>query len=348
MTSTVGHLTLDPGGRLSPEQLRAMYRAMVACREFEERLYSLFLTDIMPGTMHQYTGQEAVAVGVCAALNRDDYLTSTHRGHGHAIAKGVSFRDLMAEMFAKETGCCRGMGGSMHVADPGVGLLCATGIVGGGIPIATGAALSAMLRGSGQVAVSFFGDGASNEGAFHESLNQAGAWKLPVIYVCENNLYGFSVPFSAASAVPDVATRASSYGFPGVCVDGMDVLAVYAAASEAVARARRGEGPTLLECKTYRYRGHSRFERSAYRTEEEVQEWIKRDPIVLLRTLLVAEGVMTEERAESIQREIQAELDDAVAFSRQSPDPLPDAPLRYVFADHNVSAAHGGNAPGEG
>jgi len=313
-------------------QLKAMFRTMVACREFENRLYNLFLTETMPGTMHQYTGQEAVATGVCAALRPDDYITSTHRGHGHAVAKGVPFSSLMAEMFAKDTGCCRGMGGSMHLADPAVGMLGATGIVGGGIPIATGAALSAQMRNSDQVSVSFFGEGAANEGAFHESLNQAGVWKLPVIYVCENNLYGFSVPWSAASAVPDVADRAAAYGFPGVIVDGNDVLAVYTATCEAVARARRGDGPTLIECKTYRQRGHSRFEKSNYRTDEEVAEWMKRDPVPRFTQYLIEERVLTEEEAEGIQHEILNELEEAVAFARQSPEPPPDAALRYVYA----------------
>jgi acetoin:2,6-dichlorophenolindophenol oxidoreductase subunit alpha len=317
---------------ISAAQLKALYRMMVACREFENRLYNLFLTETMPGTMHQYTGQEAVAVGVCAALRPDDYITSTHRGHGHAIAKGVSFSSLMAEMFAKDTGCCRGMGGSMHLADPAVGMLGATGIVGGGIPIATGAALSAQLRKTDQVAVSFFGEGAVNEGAFHESLNEAGVWKLPVIYVCENNLYSFSVPFSEASAVTDVAARAATYGFPGVIVDGNDVLAVYTAACEAVARARRGDGPTLIECKTYRQRGHSRFEKSNYRTDEEVAEWMKRDPIPRFFSYLAEQGVLSEAEAGAIQREILGELEEAVTFARQSPEPPPDAAMHYVFA----------------
>ena len=317
---------------VSPQLFKALYRGMVACREFENRLYNLFLTETMPGTMHQYTGQEAVAVGVCAALRPDDYITSTHRGHGHAIAKGVPFSSLMAEMFAKDTGCCRGMGGSMHLADPAVGMLGATGIVGGGIPIATGAALSAQLRGSDLVAVSFFGEGAVNEGAFHESLNQAGVWKLPVVYVCENNLYSFSMPWSAASVLPDVAARASAYGFLGVVVDGNDVIRVYAAACEAIARARRGDGPTLIECKTYRHRGHSRFEKSNYRTDEEVAEWIKCDPIPRFSTFLQEQNVLTAEEAEDIRREILQELDEAVAFARQSPEPPPDAALRYVFA----------------
>jgi pyruvate dehydrogenase E1 component alpha subunit len=308
---------------------------MVTIREFEEQLYYLFLTEAMPGTMHQYTGQEAVATGVCAALRSTDYITSTHRGHGHAIAKGVPLRSLMAEVFAKDTGCCRGMGGSMHLSDPAVGMLTATGIVGGGIPIATGAALSARLRGSGQVAVSFFGDGASNEGSFHESLNQAGVWKLPVIYVCENNLYGFSVPFSAASALPDIAARAACYGFPGVVVDGNDVLAVYQAALVAVERARHGKGPMLIECKTYRHRGHSRFEKSTYRGDEELQAWLRKDPIPRFRALLVEREVITEGDAERMRQEVLAELEDAVTFARQSPEPGLDAPLQYVYASEN-------------
>ena len=317
---------------VAPAQLRGLYRMMVACREFENRLYNLFLTETMPGTMHQYTGQEAVAAGICAALRPDDYITSTHRGHGHAVAKGVSFSSLMAEMFAKDTGCCRGMGGSMHLGDPAVGMLGATGIVGGGIPIATGAALSAQMRHSDQVAVCFFGEGAANEGAFHESLNEAGVWNLPVIYVCENNLYSFSVPFSQASAVTDVAARAAPYGFPGVIVDGNDVLAVYAAAREAVARARRGAGPTLIECKTYRQRGHSRFEKSNYRTDEEVAEWIKRDPIPRFFNELSEQNVLSAAEAEAIRQEILGELDEAVAFARKSPEPSPDAAMHYVFA----------------
>jgi len=323
----------DISGIPTADKLKMMYQTMVTIREFEERLYNLFLTEDMPGTMHQYTGQEAIAAGVCAALRPDDYITSTHRGHGHAIAKGVSLRCLMAEIFAKDTGCCRGMGGSMHMTDPRVGMLGATGIVGGGIPIATGAALSAKLRGSGQVAVSFFGDGASNIGAFHESLNQAGAWKLPVIYVCENNLYGLSIRITEATAVSDIATRATSYGFPGKVVDGNDALAVYSATLEALERARCCEGPTLIECKTYRQRGHSRFEKSTYRTEEEVQHWLKSDPIPLFQDFLIKQGILTQEEAKQVRQEVLVELEDAVSFARQSPEPSPVPPLRYVFAE---------------
>lgn len=332
MTATDDLALADISDLPGPDMLKTIYRMMVACREFEERLYNLFLTEAMPGTMHQYTGQEAVAVGVCAALRADDYITSTHRGHGHAVAKGVPLRSMMAEMFAKEGGCCRGMGGSMHITDPDVGMLGATGIVGGGIPIATGAALSAQLRGADQVAVSFFGEGAINSGGFHESLNQAGVWKLPVIYVCENNLYAFSVAVERASAITTLADRALAYGFPGIAVDGNDVLAVYAAAREAVARARRGEGPTLIECKTYRQRGHSRFEKANYRSEEEVKQWIARDPIPRFRQFLIAQAVLTEAEAHQIRQDVLAELVDAVSFARQSPEPPSDAALHYIFS----------------
>lgn len=315
----------------SIDQCRWIYHKMVAIREFEERLYSLFLSEAMPGTMHQYTGEEAVAAGVCAAIEPNDYITSTHRGHGHAIAKGVSLTSLMAEMFSKDNGCCRGMGGSMHLSDPSVGMLGATGIVGGGIPIATGAALSAKMRGSNQVAISFFGDGASNEGSFHESLNQAGVWKLPVIYVCENNLYGFSEPFKEVSSVLNIADRAASYGFPGYVVDGMDVLDVFRATHAAVDRARLGEGPTLIECKTYRYRGHSRFEKPNYRTEYEVQVWKEKDPIRNFQQFLMDEKIMNMEDFEHIKQEIRAELESAILDARSSPEPVPEASIGYVF-----------------
>lgn len=333
MTMPLGGCAITPLDPMpAPEKLKSIYRMMVACREFEDRLYNLFLTENMPGTMHQYTGQEAVAVGVCAALRPDDYITSTHRGHGHAVAKGVPLRSMMAEMFAKDGGCCRGMGGSMHITDPDVGMLGATGIVGGGIPIATGAALSAQMRGSDQVAVSFFGDGAINIGGFHESLNQAGIWKLPVIYVCENNFYAFSVAVERAAAITNLADRAAAYGFSGIAVDGNDVLAVYAAARTAVERARRNEGPTLIECKTYRQRGHSRFEKANYRSAEEVKQWITRDPIPRFRQFLIEQAVLSEEEAEQIRQAVLAELVDAVSFARQSPEPPPDAALHYVFS----------------
>ena len=312
----------------APADLVAMCHTMVCIREFEERLKKLFLTEAMPGTMHQYTGQEAIAAGVCAALRKDDYITSTHRGHGHAIAKGVSLRSMMAEMFAKQTGCCGGMGGSMHLGDPEVGMLVSTAIVGGGIPIATGAALSAQMRGTDQVAVAFFGDGAANEGSFHESLNQAGVWKLPVIYVCENNLYGFSVPFRVASAIHDIAIRAEGYGFPGIIVDGNDVLAVFDVARRAVERARQGEGPTLIECKTYRYRSHSEGSSDIShvdpRPAEEIEAWKKRDPIKLFREKLLEQKILTAAENKRIEKEADEWVADADKFATEGKVPGPE------------------------
>jgi TPP-dependent pyruvate/acetoin dehydrogenase alpha subunit len=305
---------------------------MVRIRQFEEKLYELFLTRPMPGSMHQYNGQEAVAAGVCAHLHIDDYVTSTHRGHGHCIAKGADLKAVMAEMFAKETGCCRGMGGSMHIADFGVGMLGATGIVGAGIPIAVGAGWTCRARGRGQVSVAFFGDGAANEGAFHEGLNLAAVWKLPVVFACENNVYGFSTHYRRVTPVEHIADRASAYGMPGRVVDGMDVRAVHAAAREAVARARRGDGPALLEFKTYRFMGHSRFEKSSYRTPGELDDWKRRDPIPRFREWMAAElGVGAEETA-AVDEAAARELAEAVAFAESSPDPDPGVWRKYIFA----------------
>lgn len=312
--------------------LLGMYRGMVEIRVFEDKLYFLFLNTIMPGTMHQYNGQEAVAVGVCSALRKTDYITSTHRGHGHCIAKGADLNRCMAEMFAKDTGLCRGMGGSMHIADFSVGMLGATGIVGAGIPIATGAALSAQVRGTDAVAVAFMGDGATNEGSFHESLNMAAVWKLPVIYIVENNLYGFSTPYNEVFPTENIASRGDAYGIPNEIVDGQDVWAVYEAAERAVVRARSGEGPTVIECKTYRYRGHSRFEAATYRTKEEENEWKKRDPLKLWAARLVEEGLATDEEIKAIRIEVQQRMDEAVAFAEASEAPSPDLPIELVFA----------------
>ena len=272
---------------LEPELLLEMYRQMTQAREFEEQLYYLFLTRSMPGTMHQATGQEAVAIGVISTLNQDDYVTSTHRGHAHCIAKGVDLKAMMAEMFAKRTGVCKGMGGSMHLCDFSKGMLGAFGIVGAGIPIAAGAALSAYVRDSGQVAVSFFGDGAVNAGVFHEALNMAALWKLPAVFVCENNQFALSMTVAESSAVENLAARACAYDIPGQQVDGNNVVAVYRAAKAAVERARAGEGPTLLECLTYRIRGHARFEASHYRDAAEVETWKQLDPIIRLEQSLL-------------------------------------------------------------
>ena len=310
----------------------SLYRQMLRCRRFEEKLYELFSTRVMPGTMHQCTGQEAVAAGVCAHLTREDYITSTHRGHGHCIAKGADVNAIMAEMFAKATGCCKGMGGSMHICDFSAGVLGAVGIVGAGIPIATGAALTCKYRKNGRVAVAFFGDGASNGGPFHEGINLAAVWQLPAIFVCENNVYGYSTHYKRTMLLDDIADRSSAYGIPGVAVDGMDVQAVYEATGEAVERARSGQGPTLIECKTYRYRGHSRFEDPVYRTKEELHEWMKRDPIESFGRYLKAEFDVGPDEINAIEDEVRAELDEAVKFAETSPDPQPLDYEKFVYA----------------
>jgi len=310
----------------------SLYRQMVQIRQFEEELFRLFLKRPMPGSMHQYVGQEAVAVGVCAHLAKEDYVTSTHRGHGHCIAKGVGIKAIMAEMFAKKTGCCKGMGGSMHIADFGVGMLGANAIVGAGIPIATGAGWSCKVRYPGRVSVAFFGEGAANEGAFHEGINLAAVWRLPVVFVCENNMYNFSVHYKKTMLLDNVADRAAAYGIPGQVVDGMDLLAVYGAAGEAIKRARQGEGPTLLECKTYRFMGHSRFEPAGYRSKEEVEAWKKRDPIPMFRGWLLKAPLASEAEFEEIDRAVAKEIEEAVAFAEQSPDPEPDDYARYILA----------------
>ncbi len=309
-----------------------LYEKMVLIRKFEEKLYELFLTRPMPGTMHQYDGEEAVAAGVCAHLNKDDYVTSTHRGHGHCIAKGVDIKAIMAEMFAKKTGCCKGMGGSMHIADFSVGMLGANGIVGAGIPIATGAGWSCKYKDKRQVSVVFFGDGAANEGAFHEGINLAAVWHLPVIFVCENNIYGFSTHYKRVMLIDNIADRAGAYGIPGIVVDGMDVVAVYEAAGGAVERARQGKGPVLIECKTYRFKGHSRFEPAGYRSKGEVELWKKRDPIKLLKNRLSKEFKVKPAEMDNIDKEVDAEIENAVTFAEQSPSPEPFDYEKYIFA----------------
>ncbi len=308
-----------------------MYRTMLTIRRFEEWCNYLFMQGRIPSTLHLYIGQEAVAVGVCAHLRRDDYVVSTHRPHGHAIAKGVSLRSIMAELHAKATGCCKGKGGSMHVGDMSVGMLPAIAIVGANIPVAAGLALAAKRLGTDRVAVAFFGDGAANEGAFHEGLNMAAIWDLPVVYVCENNFYGASTHVSKVFKIANIADRAAAYGMPGVVVDGMDVEAVYQAAGEAIARARRGEGPTLIECKTYRFVGHSRSDPRTYRSREEEAEWQARDPIPNTAQRLIALGLADEAALAHIEREVEAAIDDAVAFAESSPLPEPTDALKHVF-----------------
>lgn len=310
--------------------LLGMYERMLSAREFEEKLYYLFLTRPMPGTMHQATGQEAVAVGVVSALEPGDYITSTHRGHAHCIAKGVPMDGMMAEMFARRTGVCRGMGGSMHLADFSRGMLGAFGIVGAGIPIAVGAALSARVRRSEQIAAAFFGDGAINEGVFHEAMNMAALWELPVLFVCENNQYALSMTVDRSSAVTELYKRGAAYNVPGVRVDGNDVTAVYRAALEAAERARSGDGPTLIECVTYRVRGHARFESSHYRKAEEVEAWKKLDPIERLKEALLAAGLADKEELEGIRDRVMSEVNAAVAFAEASPEAQPRDYLAFV------------------
>lgn len=314
------------------EKLLMMYERMLKIREFEDRVRVLFAEGELPGFVHLYLGEEAVAVGACAPLNDDDYITSTHRGHGHIIAKGGELDRMMAELYGRATGYNKGKGGSMHIAYPKLGILGANGIVSAGIPIATGAAMSAKVRKSGQVAVCFFGDGASNEGTFHESLNIASAYSLPIVYVCENNLYAVSTRQSRVRKVEDIADRSVGYGMPGVVVDGNDVIAVYEACKEAVDRARSGAGPTLIECKTYRWRAHFEGEVDTYRPPEEVEAWIKREPIAPYEKLLVHQGVATEAELKAIKDGVIKELAEAVEFARKSPFPAPETALEDVWA----------------
>ncbi|MEM0095744.1 MAG: pyruvate dehydrogenase (acetyl-transferring) E1 component subunit alpha [Candidatus Bathyarchaeia archaeon] len=317
---------------LSKEKLVEMYRLMVKIRLFEEKVFELYAQNLVPGTIHLYTGQEAVAVGVCSALRKDDYITSTHRGHGHCIAKGADVKRVMAEILGKKTGYCKGKGGSMHIADFSIGMLGATAVVGAGIPIAAGAGLSIKLRGTDQVVACFFGDGASNQGTFHEGINMAAIWSLPVIFVCENNLYAMGTRQSMVMRIENIADRAAAYGIPGVVVDGNDVLAVYEATSKAAERARKGEGPTLIECKTYRHRGHSRVDPAKYRPREEVEAWLAKDPIKRFREKLLGLNVLTEAEIQQIDREVAAEIEEAVRYAMESPYPAPEEALEDVYA----------------
>jgi len=309
-----------------------MYRKMLEIRLFEEKVFELYGQNLVPGTIHLYAGEEAVAAGVCSALRKDDYIISTHRGHGHCIAKGADLNRTMAEILGKETGYCKGKGGSMHIADFSIGMLGATAVVCAGLPIAVGAGLSAKLRKTDQVTVCFFGEGASNQGTFHESLNMASTWKLPVIFVCENNLYAMGTRQSRVMNIENVADRAAAYGIQGVATDGNDVLAVYKATSEAVEKARRGEGPTLIECKTYRHKGHSRVDPAKYRPKEEVQDWLRRDPIKNLKEYLAREYSLTDDELQSIEKEAATRIDEAVKFALESPYPQPEEALEDVYS----------------
>ncbi len=304
---------------------------MLAIRFFEEAVDGLFARGLMHGTMHLSIGQEAVATGVCAALRQSDFITSTHRGHSHCIAKGADLTRMMAELLAKQTGYCRGRGGSMHIADAKTGNLGANGIVAGGIPIATGAALAQKLKGTDNVVVSFFGDGATNEGAFHEALNLASVWDLPVIFVCENNKYGMSFSTAKSMKVEKISDRAAAYAMPGVTVDGNDVDAVYEAAKEAVERARAGKGPTLIECVTYRHKGHSKSDKNLYRTKEEIDFWKTKDPVGKFETLLIEKGIISKEQAEQITENVRNEIRNAITEASAAPDSDPAELISSVF-----------------
>jgi TPP-dependent pyruvate/acetoin dehydrogenase alpha subunit len=318
---------------LSPDKQREMLRAMLTIRRFEERASADYLAGKIYGVVHCYIGEEGVAVGVCAALEQGDRIISTHRGHGHCIAKGADLDRMMAELYGRQTGYCKGKGGSMHIADFGIGMLGANGIVAGGIAIVTGAGLAAQMEGKGGVAVSFFGDGASNAGPFHECLNIAATWKLPMVYVCENNLYAAQTAAAATHALGDVAARAAGYGIPGTVVDGNDIFAVHQAASAAVARARAGEGPSLIECKTYRWRAHTeRRGQPDPRDPQEREAWQRRDPIALLERRLREQGELDDAAIAGLEREIAGALDAAVAFAEASPFPLPEQAAEDVFA----------------
>ena len=304
---------------------------MLRIRRCEEKVTEIFLNNKIPGFSHVSIGQEAVAAGVCVALQADDYITSTHRGHGHGVAKGMDIQRMFAELMGRETGYCRGKGGSMHIADFGKGIIGANGIVGGGIPIATGAAFSAQYLKNGRVCACFFGDGAVAEGTFHESLNIAALWKLPAIYVIENNQSGEWTPYTKQHPVRDLSLHATGYGIPGKNLDGMNALAVYEATTEAVARARRGEGPTLLECVTYRYHGHSIGGPKVDRPQAEVEDATRRDPIQHLTHHLLTAGTVTQAQVDAIDTALRAEIADAIRFAEQSPFPRPETALEDLF-----------------
>ncbi len=319
---------------LANEQLVHMFEQMTRIREFDERAARLMEQARIHGSVHLYCGEEAVGVGVCEALQPDDYITSTHRGHGHLIAKGGDPKRMFAELFAKSNGYNGGKGGSMHIAALDLGMIGANGIVAAGAPIALGVSFASAYREDGRVTVCFFGDGATNEGAFHEAVNMASVLKAPIVFVCENNLYGEWSPIAGTTSVSDIADRATGYGIPGVIVDGMDIMAVHEAASEAIARARRGEGPTLLECKTYRFYDHvGRDFGMLDRDEEEVASWRARDPILLWRKELAERGVLSEAEADAITGRIEQEMEDAIEFAAGSPDPVPEDLYRDVYTE---------------
>ena len=329
----IKNITMAQREELSKDKLMWMYETMVKIRLHENKAAELFAQGKIKGFVHLYVGEEAVATGVMAALKPGDVITGTHRSHGHYIAKGGDLKASFAELFGKRTGSNKGKGGSMHIADPSIGMLGANGMVGGGIPHAVGAALAFKLLGKDNVAVAFFGEGGSNQQNFHEAINLAAIWKLPVVFVCENNLYQISLPYSKQQLITSVAERGKAYGIPGVSVDGQDVLAVYEAAKEAVDRARRGEGPTLIEARTYRFRGHFEGDPQIYRPKEEVEWWINnKDPIKLFEKYLLERNIATREELDAIWKRVTEEIEEAVKFAEESPYPSPEELYEDVFA----------------
>ena len=335
MSNEIEPLIAPPTGLLSnsPESAKVTLAAMWAVRLFEEAVDSLFARGLMHGTMHLSIGQEASAVGACAALRTTDYITSTHRGHGHCIAKGADLTRMMAELLAKQTGYCRGRGGSMHIADAKTGNLGANGIVAGGIPIAAGAALAQKMQGTDRVVMCFFGDGATNEGAFHEALNLASIWDLPVVFVCENNKYGMSFSTEKSMKVSRISDRASAYAIPGYTVEGNDVDEVFKVSQEAVERARRGEGPTLIENITYRWKGHSKSDKNLYRSREEIEDWKERDPIEAFEERVIAKGVLTRDDVTNVAASMREKIRTAIADATSAPDSNPAELLSSVFRE---------------
>lgn len=320
------------------EQLVEMYRRMVRIRRFEENVVEMVASGEIPGAAHTSIGQEGEIVGACMALRSDDYMVGNHRSHGHPIGKGAQLKGLMAELLGKRTGVNRGKSGSMHLADFSIGSVGETSILGSGIPVAAGAALGAKMQGNDRVCLCFFGDGASNEGAVHEGLNLAAVWKLPVIYLCENNGYAVTVPAEKTVSVRDIAERAKAYAIPGVTVDGQDAIAVYEVVSEAVKRARAGEGPSLIEAKTYRYRHHAEgplMDSLQYRSDEELMRWKGRDPLDILRARLLEKGLMTDSEAEHIEQGVQEDVRAATAFARESAYPDPEEAFEGLYV-HSI------------
>jgi len=325
-------MTLEPMGRLDKESRMRALLAMVKIRLAEEEIQNLFMANLVRGTTHLAIGQEACSAGVALALSKGDTVTCTYRGHGHALALGMSLRSLMAEMMGKESGACKGRGGSMHMTDKSIGLLGANAIVGAQLPIALGAALTAQVKRTGAIAVTFFGDGAANIGVFHESMNMASVWKLPVIFICENNLYGEYSHIRETTPIDDIADRAGAYAMPGIIVDGQDVEAVHAATLSAAERARNGEGPSLLELKTYRYGGHSRSDTGPYRKPGELAHWQERDPIDILAGRMYSDGELDQEEFLEIKEALAQEVFDAVEWAQAQPFPSPQSLDDYVYA----------------